>query len=103
MKIRLLILVCVSLMSISVLSQNIDLPLRSHPDSKSWEELYKADLSNAYFPEGIWSYSDGILTAIEDQCIWTKKDYDNFVVDVEFKTVEGTNSGVIVYCSNTDW
>ncbi|NQU88612.1 MAG: DUF1080 domain-containing protein [Mariniphaga sp.] len=102
MKSSLLILVCVSLMSFSVIAQNIDLPIKSHPDSKSWEELYKADLSNADFPEGIWSFTDGILTATEDQCIWTKKDYDNFVVDVEFKTAEGTNSGVIVYCSNTD-
>ena len=26
--------------------------------------------------------------------------YDNFVLDLEFKTESGTNSGVIVYCSD---
>jgi hypothetical protein len=67
-----------------------------------WKPLFKEDLSNADYPEGIWSFEEGILTASEDQCIWTKKDYDNFFLDLEFKTEEGTNSGVIVYCSNTE-
>jgi len=42
------------------------------------------------------------LTATEDQCIWTKDVYDDFILDLQFKTAEGTNSGVIVYCSDTD-
>ena len=73
---------------------------KSHPDSANWATLFKADLSDTIAPEGIWSFSDGVLTATEDQCIWTAKDYDNFVVDLEFKTADGTNSGVIVYCSD---
>ncbi len=67
-----------------------------------WQPLFNDDLSNAKFKEGVWSTTDGVLTATEDECIWTVKDYDNFVVDLEFKTAEGTNSGVIVYCSNTE-
>jgi len=48
--------------------------------------------------------SDGVLTASEDQAIWTQKDYDDFTLDLEFKTASGTNSGVIVYCTDTkDW
>ncbi len=43
---------------------------------------------------------DGVFTATEDQCLWTKEEYDNFVLDLEFKTAPGTNSGVIVYCSD---
>ena len=67
-----------------------------------WEPLFKKDLSNADYPKGVWSVSkDGVLTATEDQCIWTKKVYDNFILDVDFKTADGTNSGVIVYCSDT--
>jgi hypothetical protein len=76
---------------------------KSHPDSTGWAPLFEADLSNAIAPEGIWSVdNDGVLTATEDQCIWTAKDYDNFVVDLEFKNADGTNSGVIVYCSDTE-
>lgn len=67
----------------------------------SWSPLFEEDLSNAIYVEGIWSFENGILTATEDQCIWTVEDYDNFELELEFKTAEGTNSGVIVYCS--DW
>jgi len=40
------------------------------------------------------------MTASEDQAIWGAKDYDDFVLDLEFKTAPGSNSGVIVYCSD---
>ena len=73
-----------------------------HPDSSSWADLFAGDLSNADFPEGIWTVTDGVLTASEDQAIWTQKDYDNFTLDLEFQTAAGTNSGVIVYCSDRD-
>lgn len=77
-------------------------PFKGHPDSAKWASLFKADLSDAVAPKGVWSVDgEGVLTATEDQCIWTKKDYSNFVLDLEFKTAEGTNSGVIVYCSDT--
>ena len=75
-----------------------------HPDTsgKGWKPLFKPDLSDADYPEGIWQWENGELTATEDQNIWTQQDYDNFIVDLEFKTAEGTNSGVVVYASNTD-
>jgi hypothetical protein len=79
-------------------------PPKAHPDSQGWPRLLAEDLSDAVAPQGVWSFTDGVLTATEDQCIWTKKDYENFVVDLEFKTAPGTNSGVIVYCSKpNDW
>jgi hypothetical protein len=77
---------------------------KAHPDSTGWESLFSEDLSNAIYPKGIWSFRDGVLTATEDQCIWTRKTYENFTVDLEFKTAPGTNSGVIVYSSDLkDW
>ena len=75
-----------------------------HPDSTGWADLFKPDLSNAEFPAGIWTFADGVLTASEDQAIWTNRDYSGFILDLEFKTAPGTNSGVIVYASDTkDW
>ncbi|HOD50354.1 MAG TPA: DUF1080 domain-containing protein [Candidatus Hydrogenedentes bacterium] len=74
----------------------------AHPDVSTWNDLFKPDLSNADKPEGVWTFENGILTATEDKAIWTKKDYDNFILDLEFKTAEGTNSGVIVYCSDPE-
>lgn len=73
-----------------------------HPDSSNWRNLFNETLTNAIFPEGVWTVEDGVLTASEDQAIWTKRDYENFVLDLEFKNAEGTNSGVIVYCSDID-
>ncbi len=80
------------------------IPPVSHPDVRDWPALFKADLSDAEFPAGIWTVADGIITASEDQALWTNKDYENFILDLEFKTASGTNSGVIVYGSNIeDW
>jgi hypothetical protein len=64
--------------------------------------LFTDNLSNADYPAGVWSIDkDGVITAAEDKCIWTQKEYDNFILELEFKTAEGTNSGVIVYCTDT--
>jgi hypothetical protein len=73
-----------------------------HPDAGSWDDLFEADLSDASFPPGVWSFEDGVLTATQDRCIWTQKEYDNFSLDLEFKNASGTNSGIIVYCSNRE-
>lgn len=82
--------------------QTPEYPLSSHPDTSGWEALFAPDLSNAIFPDSIWSYENGIFTATEDRFIWTNKDYDNFIIDLEFKNADGTNSGVVVYCSDID-
>jgi hypothetical protein len=77
-------------------------PPASHPDTKGtdWKDLFAADLSDAEFPEGVWSVTDGVFTATKDESIWTTKTYKNFILDLEFKTADGTNSGVIVHCSD---
>lgn len=79
-----------------------DAPPKLHPDSANWENLLAEDLSSAVYPKEIWSVSDGVLSATEDRCLWTKQDYENFILDLEFKNAPGANSGVFVYCSNMD-
>jgi len=77
-------------------------PLK-HPDStKDWEDMFKPDLSNAIYPAGIWSFKDGELTATEDQAIWTKADYGDCIIDLEFKCAPAANSGVFLHCSDMD-
>ena len=100
---KILTILAITCITLPVLAQ---VPLTKHPDTsgKEWKLLFEKDLSNANYPEGVWMWEDGELTATEDQNIWTEKEYDNFIVDLEFKTAEGTNSGVIVYASDTeDW
>ncbi len=75
-----------------------------HPDTTGvgWRDLFDKDFSNAIRPSGVWTVEDGVLTASEDQAIWTKEEYENFVLDLEFKNAPGTNSGVIVYCTDRE-
>jgi hypothetical protein len=65
-----------------------------------WEPLFTPDLSNAQFPAGVWTVSNGELTASEDRLIITKEEYENFVLDLEFKTGPAANSGVFVYIND---
>ncbi len=71
-----------------------------HPDSSGWKSLIAPDLSNTVFPAGVWTVTDGVFTASKDECIWTKEQYGDCVIDLEFKNDVGTNSGVFVYCSD---
>ncbi len=84
----------------AVTAADREVPAKLHPDTTGWEPLFAPDLSNAAAPQGVWTVSDGELTASEDKAIWTTRDYDNFILDLEFKTAPGSNSGVFVYCSN---
>lgn len=65
------------------------------------QALFSPDLKNADFPAGVWTVQNGVLTASEDRVIWTKTSYENFILDLDFKNAPGTNSGVIVYCTDT--
>ena len=94
-------LLVATLLMVQSCQKKISLPLTDHPDTTGWQDLFAADLSDANYPERIWTVEEGILQASEDQAIWTQKDYDNFILDLEFKTADGTNSGVIVYCTDT--
>ncbi|MGB0766347.1 MAG: 3-keto-disaccharide hydrolase, partial [Phycisphaeraceae bacterium] len=77
------------------------LAVDTHPDSSGWQPLFAADLSDASYPAGVWTVEDGELTASADKAIWTTRDYDDFVLDLEFKVGPNANSGVIVYSTDT--
>ncbi len=82
----------------------LTLPLRTHPDSSGWNDLLVHDLTNMKVPGGVWIHRDGLLTATEDQNIWTKAVHGDCVLDLEFKFEPGANSGVFLYNSDdTNW
>jgi len=78
------------------------LPPKTHPDSSGWENLFAEDLSNAVGSKEAWSFKDGVWTPSEDKYIWTQKQYENFILDLEFKMAKGGNSGVFIYCSDLE-
>lgn len=73
----------------------------THPDTTGWKDLFAPDLSDAVKPAGnVWTVENGELTASKDEALWSQKEYENFILDLEFKNAPETNSGVIVYCSD---
>src|SRR5688500_13151416 len=86
----------------SVYSQDVNSPALKHPDTslEGWKNLFDNTLSNAIYPEGVWSNTDGIITATKDEALWSEKKYDDFILDLEFKNADSTNSGVIVHASD---
>jgi hypothetical protein len=68
-------------------------------------DLFAQDLSDADYPAGVWSWRNGELTShAQDEALWTKAEYENFLLDFEFKLEAGANSGVFLYTTNTaDW
>lgn len=93
---------CLQLLVNLSLSAQDSIVINPAATGKDWSRLFKDDLTNAIYPKGVWSVSDGILTAAKDEAIWSEKAYDNFVLDLEFKNADGTNSGVIVHASELE-
>ena len=75
-------------------------PSASYAEGSAWRPLFAEDLSNAEFPEGIWTVVNGEMTASEDKVLWTAQEYENFVLDLEFKNGPAANSGVLVYVTD---
>lgn len=73
-----------------------------HPDTSGpdWMPLVNKNFSNVLAPEGVWFFEDEVLSAVEDRNLYTKRVYENYIVDLEFKNDTGTNSGVILYVSD---
>jgi hypothetical protein len=78
------------------------IPPVAHPDTTEWPELFAPDLSNTIGADSVWTLTDGILTASQDQVVWTQRIYDDYVLDLEFMTEEHTNSGVILHGSDIE-
>ncbi len=77
-----------------------------HPDTSGngWETMFNRGLTNALFAAGVWSDSGGIFTATKDEALWSKDEYDDFVLDLDFMNADGTNSGVVVHATDMkDW
>lgn len=42
-----------------------------------WKPLFGDDLSNAIKPNNVWSVENGVITANQDQAIWTEEIYSD--------------------------
>lgn len=69
-------------------------------EKNNWKPLFGENLSDAEYNSEVWSEKNGVLSVVKDESIWTNTEYENFEVDLEFKNDNGTNSGVVVYCTD---
>jgi hypothetical protein len=86
--------------SLQVFSQENGVPPRIHPNTSGWPDLFNTDLSDAEYPIASWSFYKDVLYMNMGDCIWTRKEYKSFILDLEFKITRGANSGVILRCSD---
>jgi len=66
------------------------------------ELIFGKDYSLAEFVEGSWEIQGDLLIALEDQVVWAPGEYENFELSFEFMNEDGTNSGIIVYCTDQE-
>ena len=66
-----------------------------HPETTGWKDLFATDLSNAVAPGG-WGFTNGELVAKDHDTLWTKASYGDFILDLEFKVIAESNSGVFL-------
>lgn len=83
-----------------------DVPALTHPSTSGseWQPLFSPDLSDAMDPAGVWMWEDGLLTATDDEAIFTQEEYNDYILDLEVMFEPGANSGIIAHASDTeDW
>ena len=103
MKKNSLFFITFSLMNVFAFAQR-DFDKHPNTSGKGWVNMFNDSLTNAIYPPGVWSITDGVMTATKDEAIWSEKEYDDFILDLEFKNAPGTNSGVIVHATETkEW
>ncbi len=69
-----------------------------------WQPLLGKNFDGAQYEKGSWKIENGVLTGLEDKVLWATGEYENFILELQFKNDPGTNSGVIVYSTNKkDW
>jgi len=68
--------------------------------SSTPQTLINPDLSNFTFKPDAWAVEDCALARKGGGDIWTKQQYGDFVLDLEFKVDKGTNSGVFIRTGN---
>ena len=89
--------------ALAALAFSLGLASAQPPDTKGpgWRDMFKPDLADAEKPAGVWKVEGGVITANQDENLWAAGEYENFTLDLEFKNAPGTNSGVVLYCTDT--
>lgn len=83
--------------------------LRQGPGAGGFIPLFDGGGLSAWQPATHWAVEDGLIVLKDrtdrqehnDNYLWTQRQYGDFVLEVEFKVSQGTNSGIFLRTSNT--
>jgi len=69
------------------------------------KDLLAADLSNCNVKPGTWEYKEGVLAWLAaGSDVWTKDQYSDFVLELEYKISPECNSGALIRVGDpADW
>lgn len=78
------------------------------PDKDGFLTLFNGRDLSGWQPAVNWAVEDGVIALKNrtdrqehnDNYLWTERQYGDFVLDLEFKVAQGTNSGVFLHTSN---
>ncbi len=66
-----------------------------------WKPFFGEKLENADYDPEVWSIDEeGVLHATKDEVIWGKGEYENFMLDFEYKAAKDANSGVVIQATD---
>lgn len=103
-RIWILLVFLLSVTSVNVQAQNGPITAPTQAMGKGWKNLFGNNLSKAIYDKSIWKDSSGVLTASQDDAIWSFEEYNDFILDLDFQNADGTNSGVIVHATDiVEW
>ena len=87
--------------AVLLIAGGVFLAFRAMPPQE--DLLFGADLSNADFPPGAWTITDGIMKGNgKSGGIWTKKEYENFELHFEVRVAPKSNSGIFLRCPSVE-
>lgn len=67
-----------------------------------WRDLTDGDFDAFTLKDGSWVYEDGAVARKGGGDLWTRDPFGDFVLDLEFRVAQGTNSGVFIRTGNRD-
>ena len=83
-------------------------PPRAQPDAEGFTTLFNGRDLSSWQPATHWAVENGVLVLKDrtdrqehnDNYLWTQQQYRDFVLDLEFKAEQGTNSGIFLRTAN---
>ncbi len=91
-----------TILLVGSVTQTVGLAKSHQSGSSGWRPLFHQELKKATGAKESFIWKDGVLKATGEGMLWTRTEYENFVLELDFKNGKGANSGVALHCSDIE-